>query len=76
MPVQETIYQKAVASMPENEIGHWCSDLYLKMTPISSRLVAEYEFPRQIRWFQNQQDGTTWYEIPFAFDPFWVNHGI
>lgn len=76
MPESKTIYQKAVEVMPENEIGHWCSDLHLKMTPVSHRLVMEYEFPKQVRWFCSQIDGSSWYEIPFAYDPFWVNHEI
>lgn len=76
MPESKTIYEKALASMPENEIDHWCSDLYLKANETSSRLVAEYEFPKHVRWFNSQKDGTIWYEIPFAYDPFWVNHEI
>ena len=71
----DTIYQKAIKSMPENEIAHWCSDLYLKKTETSSRLVSEYEFSNMVTTFI-AIDSTLWYDIPFAYDPFWIDHEV
>ena len=62
------IHAIAAATMQAEEIDHWYSDLYLKVTPISDRLVERYEYRHIITIFRSQIDGSLWYEIPFAFD--------
>lgn len=69
----QNIYERAVESMPKNEIDHWQSDLYLKATPISEKLVDEYEWRGSVTTFLDQVEGKLWYEIPFAFTPYWEN---
>ena len=60
------LYQAAVDHMPPEHISHWCSDLYLKVTPISDKLIANYEFHNLVHIFRDQFEGKLWYEIPFA----------
>lgn len=60
------LYQAAVDQMPPEQISHWCSDLYLKVTPVSENLVANYKFREFVHMFRDQIDGVPWYEIPFA----------
>jgi hypothetical protein len=66
-----TIYEKAVQQMKREEIDNHCSDLYLKKNAISNKLVDEYEFKQNVKTFKDNITHTTWYDIPFAYDPFW-----
>lgn len=45
------------------------SDLYVQMSPESSRILREY----RVAWemFVSQVDGKAWVNVPFIFDPFW-----
>ena len=60
------LYQAAVKQMPPEHIDHWCSDLYLKVTPTSEALIDNYEFKNLVRIFRDQIEGKPWYDIPFA----------
>lgn len=51
------------------ETDHHESDLYVKKTPVSEVIVGEYEYKKQVGTFSYK--GEPWYDIPFAFDPFW-----
>lgn len=66
-----TIYQKAIATMDAKDIDHHESDLYLRKTKASEQLVSEHEFKKNVKTFKSNIDGTIWYEIPFAYEPFW-----
>jgi hypothetical protein len=69
-----TIYEELQqAGIPLNSHE---SDLYAKVTPESRALIAYYDFKTNVRIFTNQQDGTPWYDIPFAYDPFWEKRGM
>lgn len=64
------IYERAFKEMKLDEIDHHYSDLYLKVTPVSKRLVSEYEFKNQVETFRSirpKDAGSLWYDIPFAF---------
>ncbi len=69
----KNIYERAKLVMPENEIDHHASDLYLKVTDTSTRLVNDYDFMENVSTFRDQIEGKLWYEIPFAFTPYWEN---
>ena len=51
------------------ELDNHESDLYAKVTPESRVIVGEYGGAPV---FISQIDGALWYEIPAAFDPFWI----
>lgn len=69
------IYEKALQVMSPAEIDHDGTNLYLKVTAESRRLVAEYDFPRQVTTFRSAiAPHDLWYEIAFAYTPGW-EHG-
>lgn len=54
------------------KIDHHESDLLFKLTPATMRILQRYptEFNRATT-FVCQVSGSVWYEVPFAFDPFY-----
>lgn len=69
--MDNSIYNIAVKNMESNEISNHESDLYLKVTQVSEKLIAEYEFKGSVRKFFSKVDKSYWFDIPFAFNPFW-----
>jgi hypothetical protein len=64
------IYDEMVAAgVP---VDHNESDLYAKVTPESREIVQRYEFKSIVRTFRNNADGKAWYDIPFAYLPWWI----
>lgn len=53
------------------EIDHHESDLYLPVTPETRELIAKYKFKSNVTTFVSQIDKTLWYDVPFAYLPFW-----
>lgn len=49
------------------------SDLYVKGSPIAESILQESEVSFSV--FISQVDGQRWFEVPFAFDPFWDKVG-
>ena len=47
------------------------SDLYIPVNDTTKKLVDRYEFKCNVIVFHSH--GTMWYEIPFAYTPFWEN---
>lgn len=60
--------QMKLANVP---LSHHESDLYAKVTPESRAIISTYEFKKNVTTFASQIDHDLWYDIPFAFDPFW-----
>ena len=67
-----TIYEKAVATLPASDIDHHYSDLYLKLSKESAAIVSGYEYKNQVHLFVSQIDGCAWYDVPFAYLPYWA----
>lgn len=63
------IYKRAIAAGIPTE--NHCSDLYLPVTEETRRLVREYDHKKNVTAFRSQCDGRIWYDIPFAYSPFW-----
>ncbi len=53
------------------EFSHHESDLYIPKNEITEKIINNYEFKRNVTVFHNQITHNKWYDIPFAFDPFW-----
>ena len=53
---------------------HHESDLYVKATLEARAILAQYE--HSFTSFRNQIDGSLWFDIPFAFDPWWEARGM
>ena len=53
-------------------IANHCSDLYAEVNEKSTAIVAAYEFKCNVTTFQSAIEGEgCFYDIPFAFDPYW-----
>ena len=52
-------------------LDHHESDLYAKVTPESIEIVDKYAYKSSVRRFTSQIDKESWFDIPFAFDPYW-----
>jgi len=47
------------------------SDLYLPVNDQTIKLISEYQFKQNVTRFRSNLDKTFWYDIPFAYYPFW-----
>lgn len=52
------------------DISNWQSDLYVRVTPEVTELLAGYE-GGTVKRFRSNIDGSWQYEIPFAYTPWW-----
>lgn len=52
-------------------IDHHESDLYAKVTDQSAAIVARYPSRDNVRTFRHAVTGEAWYDIPFAYEPYW-----
>lgn len=66
-----SIYEMAV--LLKCEMSNHESDLYLKVTPVTEALVENYRFKKNVRQFTSRNDLKPWFDIPFAYDPWWIN---
>ena len=55
-----------------HELG---SDLYLKVTPVSTALIKQYDFKKNVTKFRDNINHEPWYEIPFANTDLWESRG-
>jgi hypothetical protein len=65
----KTIYQQMVEAGVETSNHE--SDLYVPVNPVTTKLINEYKYKGNVKTFLNQITKTHWYDIPFAYDPFW-----
>ncbi len=49
------------------------SDLHAKVTPESHEIIKSYGPQVLVSVFISNLDGCAWYEILFAYDPWWEN---
>ena len=67
MDTTKTIYEDMRdAGVP---IANHCSDLYVPVTPVTTKILNRRNANRQV--FTNQVEGGRWYDIAGAFDPYW-----
>lgn len=66
------IYAAAVATLPNEDIDHHASDLYLRRTPAAEALVDRLTTKVLLSTFRDQDDAM-WYELPACFSPYWEN---
>ncbi len=60
---------KALKELGVEIRGHY-SDLYVKKTPETEKIISEYEFKDSVRTFRSQIDQETWYDIPLVNEDF------
>lgn len=61
------LYNALKEQMPPEYIDHCYSDLYVKVTPISTDLIAQYENKFMVSKFIDNIEHKLWYEIPFGY---------
>lgn len=66
-----SLYEEAKKVMKPEEIDHWQSDLYLKVTPQSKQLVNSYEYRANVKVFRDEVEHRPWFDIPFEYKPWW-----
>lgn len=47
------------------------SDLYVPANDTTKAILEGYEFRSKVTTFRSAVDHGLWYDIPFAYDPFW-----
>jgi len=57
------------------EHDNHASDLYVPVTKETLQLVEQYAFKRNVTTFKDQTSGGRWFDIPFAFTPWWKDKG-
>lgn len=57
-------------------LDHHESDLYVIICEASSKIVAKYPHKDNVTRFKSAIDGKMWYDIPFAYKPFWTKKAI
>lgn len=75
----KTLYQRLVEAMKPEDIDHHYSDLYVRVTADSKRIIDEFyaDHPElhkhmQVSTFKsNIPPRVLWYDIAFAYNPFW-----
>lgn len=47
------------------------SDLYIPVNDQTRELIKGYEFKSNVTMFKSSIDGKPWYDVPFAYLPYW-----
>jgi hypothetical protein len=74
----KTLLHKAREQMKPEEIDSQHengSDLFLKVTPVSTALIEQYDFKKNVTTFVDTINHELWYEIPFANTDWWETRG-
>ena len=65
-----TIYQEMIEAGVK--VSGYQSDLYVPVNEITREIVSNYKFRDVVTQFHNKVDGGLWFDIPFAYDPYWA----
>jgi len=66
----KTLYEEIKESGVE--IGNHYSDFYFPVTPETTKILAKFPVHQtNARTFINRNNKNLWYDIPFAFMPYW-----
>lgn len=60
------LYDKIIKEVPKEHIDHHCSDLYVKVTFQTNKIISNYENYKTVSIFKDNIDNEKWYEIPFC----------
>ena len=65
----KTTYEAAIDAGLETDNHE--SDLYIKDSEAARVIIAGHEFSSNVTRFRSQIDGCIWFDVPFAYDPWW-----
>lgn len=66
------IYDIAVKELPKEDIDHHASDLYIRVTPESKRLISRLQPKSLLSTFIDNIDHDEWYELPFCYGDYFT----
>lgn len=73
--MKQTIYKQLIQA--KLKTSHHESDLYTPVVPESTKIINNYDKDRlSVETFISEIDNQEWYNIPFAYDPFWEKYSI
>lgn len=65
--INQSIYQELITA---GQIVHgYYSDLYTPVNSCTTALIKKHKASASV--FINQVEGGSWYDIPFAYEPYW-----
>ena len=67
----KNIYEQLKEVLLPEQMDSYASDLYVQVTEASKKIVENYEYKWTVKTFKSNFDGSKWYDIPFAYTPFW-----
>lgn len=67
------LYEALKEKMNRDEISTHESDLYVKVTEVSTSLINDYEYKDNVTTFIDEINHESWYEIPFANVDYYFN---
>lgn len=75
MITTDNIYAEAVKVLPPEDIEHHGSDLYIRITPESRKLIDQFQYKRLMgsclfNTFTSY-DGSRWYDLAFCYSPYY-----
>ena len=63
------IYDEVVKQGIEHD--NHASDLYIPVNDATKKLIADYDSKVNVTTFRSNIDRQLWFDIPFAYSPFW-----
>lgn len=67
----ENICEIAMKLLPAEDIDHHETDLYIRKTPESTKLINKMKNKSLLSTFIDNIDHVVWYELPFCYSPVW-----
>lgn len=64
----DNICKLAYMTLPAEDIDHHATDLYIRKTPESTKLINKLDNKALLSTFIDNIDHVTWYELPFCYD--------
>lgn len=70
------IHAVCTCFLPPSDIDHHTSDLYIKVTKESKKIIEILTPKSLLSSFISQLDGCRWFDLPFCYNPIVNNGGI
>jgi len=65
------LYEEILKVTTPEQRGNWTADLQCKVTNETETVIDRYKYRHLVTTFLSAIDHTLWFEIPFAFTPWW-----
>lgn len=68
---RKDIYEQLKEVLLPEQMDNHGTDLYVEVCEVSTKIIKDYKFQRNVTTFFSSFDNTLWYDIPFAYIPAW-----